>query len=132
MPFNVSNFWGDFCAVQKKGTGYVMGTLVERRKLVPKGESHLMPFIVRRTSMGRIDVGITRNIIFLTLPRELGTQTKEDILKNCKSLGRFVLNEADTKQLKAMYPGFCFTFLEKFVRPPQIRDIGFFVREDMH
>ena len=58
-----------------------MGTLVEWRKFVPKGESHLMPFIVRRTSRCRVDVGITRNIIFLTSPRELTTQTKEGILK---------------------------------------------------
>ena len=124
--FNVSNFGGDFYEVQKKGTGYVMGTLVEWRKLVPKGEGYLMPFVVRRTSRGRIDVGITRNKIFLTPSRELRTQTKKSILKNCKYLGRFVLIEADTKQLQAMYPGFCFTFLEIFVRLPQIRDIDFF------
>ena len=80
----------------------------------------------RRTSRGHIDVGITRNKIFLTLPRKLTTQTKEGILKNCKYLGRFVLTEADTKQLQAMYPGLCFIFLEKFVRLPQIRDIDFF------
>ena len=64
----------------------------------------------RRTSRGHIDVGITRNKIFLTLPRKLTTQTKEGILKNCKYLGRFVLTEADTKQLQAMYPGFCLPF----------------------
>ena len=68
----------------------------------------------------------------MTPPRELRTQTKEIILKNCKYLGRFVLTEADTKQFQAMYPGFCFAFLEKFVRPPQIRDIDFFGREDIH
>ena len=131
-PFNVSDFFLDFYEVQKKSTGYVMGTLVEWRKLAPKGEGHLMPFIVPGTSSGCIDVGITRNVIFLTPPRELRTQTKEGVLKNCKYLGRFVLTEADTKQLQAMYPGFCFTFLEKFVRPPQIRDIDFFGREDLH
>ena len=103
-----------------------METLVEWRKLVPKGEGHLMSFIVRRTSRGRIDVSITRNKIFLTPSRELRTQSKEGILKNCKYLGMFELTEADTKQLQAMYLGFCFRFLEKFVRPPQIRDIDFF------
>ena len=108
-----------------------MGTIVEWRKLVPK-EGHLMPLIVHRTSRGRIDVSITRNKIFLTPPGELKTQTQEGILKNCKYLGRFILSEADTKQLQAMYTGFCFTFLEKFVRLPQIRDIDFFGREDMH
>ena len=87
----------DFYEVQNKGTEYVMGTLVEGRKLVPKGEGHLMPFIVRRTTRGCIDVGITRNKIFLTPPRELRTQTKEGISKNCKYLGRLELTEADTK-----------------------------------
>ena len=104
-----------------------MGTLVEWRKLVPKGEGHLMPFIVRRTLSRRIDVGITGNVIFLTPPRELRTQSKEGILKNCKYLGRFVLTEVDTRQLQAMYPGFCLTFLEKFVCLPQILDIDFLV-----
>ena len=125
--FNVSNFGGDFYEVQKKGTGYVMGTLVEWRKLVPKGEGRLMPFIVRRTLNRHIDVGITGDVIFLTPPRELRTQSKEGILKNCKYLGRFVLTEVDTRQLQAMYPGFCFTFLEKFVCLPQIWDIDFLV-----
>ena len=131
-PFNVSNFFFDFYEVQKKGTGYVMGTLDEWKKLILKEEGHLMPFIVCRTSSGCIDVGITRNVIFLTPPRDLRIQTKDGILKNCKYLGRFVLTEADTKQLQAKYPGFCFTFLEKFVRIPQIRDINFFGQEDMH
>ena len=49
----------------------MIGTLVEWRKLVPKGEGHLMPFIVYRTSRRCIDIGIARNKIFLTLPREL-------------------------------------------------------------
>ena len=70
-PFDVSNFWGDFYEVQKKGTGYLMETLDEWRKLVPKGLGHLMPFIVRRTSSGRIDVGITRNKMFFTAPTGL-------------------------------------------------------------
>ena len=109
-----------------------MGTLDELRKLVPKEEGHLVPFIVRRTSSGRIDVSITRNAIFLTPPRDLRIHTKEDILKNCRYLGRFVLTAADTEQIQAMYPGFCFTFLEKFICLPQIRNIDFFGREDMH
>ena len=103
--------------------GYVMRTFTEWRKLVPKRQGNLIPLLPSR---GRIDVSITRNKIFLTPPRELRTQTKEDILKNCKYLGRFELTEANTKQLQEMYPGFRFTFLEKFVRLPQIRDIDFF------
>ena len=130
-PFNVSNFFSDFYEVQKKVTGYVMGTLNEWRKLVPKGLGHLMPFIVRRTSSGRIDVGITRNKIFFTPPTQLRLPTREDILKNCKQLGQYQLPEDDTKHLQAIYPVFCFTYLEKFVNLPQIRSIDFFGPEDM-
>ena len=117
---------GNFYEVQKKSTGYMMGILVEWRKLVPKVEGYLMPFIVCRTSRRCIDIGITRKKMFLMPPRELRAQTKEGILKNYKYLDRFVLTAANTKQLQAMYPGFCFTFLEKFVRLPHIRHIDFF------
>ena len=109
-----------------------MGTLDEWRKLVPKGLGHLMPFIVRRTSSGRIDVGITRNKIFLTAPTALRiSYPLTGILKNCRYLGNFQLDEADTRELQAIYPDFCFTFLSKFLCLPQIRDIEFFGAEDM-
>ena len=109
-----------------------MGTLDEWRKLVPKGLDHLIPFIVHRTSSSCIDVGITRNKIFLTAPSGLRvSDLLTGILKNCRYLGDFQLDEADTKELQAIYPDFCFTFLSKFVRLPQIRDIDFFSAEDM-
>ena len=109
-----------------------MRTLDEWRKLVPKGLGHLMPFIIRRTSSGRIDVGITRNKIFLTAPTALRVSFPlTGILKNWRYLGDFQLDEVDTKELQAIYPDFCFTFLSKFVRLPQIRDIDFFGAEDM-
>ena len=63
-PFDVSNFFFDFYEVQKKGTGYVMGTLDEWRKLVPKGLGHLMPFIVRRTSRHTKKLQIFRQAIY--------------------------------------------------------------------
>ena len=56
-----------------------MGTLDEWRKLLPKEEGHLMPFIVCRTSSGHIDVGIARNVILLTPPRDLRIQVKDGI-----------------------------------------------------
>ena len=106
-----------------------MGTLDEWRKLVPKGLGHLMPFIIRRTSSGCIDVGITRNKIFLTAPTALRVSFPlTGILKNWRYLGDFQLDEVDTKELQAIYPDFCFTFLSKFVCLPQIRDIDFFWR----
>ena len=91
-----------------------------------------MPFIVRRTKTGRIDVGITRNIIFLTPPTDLRvTHPLTGILKNCRYLGDFILDEEDTKKLQEIYPDFCSTRLSKWVRLPQIRDLDFFGAEDM-
>ena len=91
-----------------------------------------MSFIVRRTSSGRIDVGITRNKIFLTAPTSLRvSHPLTSILKSCTYLGHFQLDEADTKELQAICPDFCFTFLSKFVRLPHIRDIDCFGAEDM-
>ena len=66
-----------------------------------------MPFIIRRTKDLRIDVGITRNVIFLTPPEELRVAWPSNgILENCHYKGKFVLTEANTKQLQAIYPGF--------------------------
>ena len=75
--FNVSNFGGDFYEVQKKGTGYVIRTLSESQKLVPKGEGNLMPLIIHRTKDLCIDVGITRNVIFLTRRGDLDFKLKK-------------------------------------------------------
>ena len=131
-PFDVSKFLGDFYEVQKKGTGYVMGTLREWQKLVPKGDGHLMPFILRKTTSGIIEVRITRNTIFFTPPIALRlSYPRTGILKNCKYLRDFNLTEADTKELQAIYPGFCFTYLSMFVRLPLICDIDVFGAEDM-
>ena len=81
-----------------------------------------MLFIIRRTKDLRIDVGITKNVTFLTTPKELRmVWPSNSILKNCYYKGKFVLTEADTKQLQAIYPGFSFTYSEKFVR---LTDIG--------
>ena len=104
-------------------------------KISTKGEGNLMPFIIPRTKDLRIDVGIAGNVTFLTPPRELRLQTREGILKNCFYKGKYVLTEADTKQLKAIYPGFCFTYLEKFVRLPEAGNnkpiIDYFCQEVM-
>ena len=87
-----------------------MGTLSEWQKLVPKGEGNLMSFIIRRTKDLRIDVGITRNVTFLTRPKELRmVWPSNGILKNCHYKGKFLLTEADTKQLQQ--------FIQVFVPP---------------
>ena len=93
-----------------------------------------MLFIIRRTKGLRIDICIARNVTSLTPPKELRMAWHNNsILKNCSYKGKFVLTEADTKQLQAIYPGFFFTYLEKFVRPPDIGTpkIDLFGKEDM-
>ena len=82
MPFNISKFWGDFYEVQKKGAGYVKGTLRDWQKLVPKGLDHLMPFIVHRTSSGCIDVSITKNKKFFTPIKSIRLPVCGGLLKN--------------------------------------------------
>ena len=109
-----------------------MGTLREWQKLVPKGDGHLMPFNLPKTTSGIIEVGIRRNIIFFTPPIALRlSYPRTGILKNCKYLRDYKLTEADTKELQAIYPGFCFTYLSLFVRLPLIRNIDVFGAEDM-
>ena len=107
-----------------------MGTLREWQKLVPKGEGPLMPFILCKTTSGIIEVGIMRNIIFFTPPLALRlSYPRIGTLKNCKYLKDFSLNEADTKELQAIFPGFSFTYLSMFVRLSLIHDA--FGAEDM-
>ena len=80
-----------------------------------------MLFIIRRTKDLCIDVGITRNVTFLAPPEERRMAWPSNgILKNCHYKRKFVLTEADTKQLQVIYPGFCFIYLEKFVGLPDI------------
>ena len=109
-----------------------MGTVREWQKLVPKDEGLLMPFILRKTKSDIIEVGIMRNTIFFTLPIKLRlSYPRGGILKNCKYLRDYELTEADTKELQAIYPGFCFTYLSMFVRLSFIRNIDVFGAEDM-
>ena len=109
-----------------------MGILEEWRKLVLKGLGYLMPFIVRRTQTGPIDVGITRNKLLLTAPTTLRvTGLFTGILKNCRYLGDIILDEENTKKLQEIYSDFCFNWSSKWVSLPQIRDLDFFGTEDL-
>ena len=91
-----------------------------------------MPFILHKTTSGIIEVRIMRNIILFTPPLALRlSYPRTGTLKNSKYLKNFNLNEADTKELQAICPGFCFTYLSMFVRLPLIRDIDAFGAEDM-
>ena len=126
MPFVPKSFFWDFYENQKKETVYVVGTLAEWRKLAVKGEDDLMLFIIRN----RNNVSITRNKIFLAAPTVI-KHKPNGLLKNCRYLGDFQLDEQDTKTLKAMYPNFCFKYLSKYVRLPQTRDADKFNTNDM-
>ena len=91
-----------------------------------------MPFILRKTASSIIEVGITRNTIFFTPPIKFRLSwPRTGILKNCKYLRDYKLTEADTKELQAIYPGFCFTYLSLFVRLALICNIDVFGAEDM-
>ena len=91
-----------------------------------------MPFVLAKTSHGVIEVKITRNIVFLTPPTALRVSyPRTGILKQCRYLGDFHLDKADTNELQKIYPDFCFTYLSKFVRLPQLRNMDRFGPEDM-
>ena len=64
---------------------------------------------------------LSLEIIFLGAPTAIKHQPN-GLLKNCRYLGDFQLDEQDTKTLKAMYPDFAFKYLTKYVRLPQIHD----------
>ena len=105
----------DFYEVQKKGIGYVLGTLGEWQELVPKGEGHLMPLILCKTTSGIIEVGITRNTIFFTPPIKLRfSGPRTGILKNCKYLRDYKSTEADTKELQARFMFYLFIIIRTF------------------
>ena len=91
-----------------------------------------MPFILCKTISGIIEVGITRNKMFFTPPIAFRlSYPRTGILKNCKYLRDFNSTETDTKELQAIYPGFCFVYLSIFVRLLLIRHIDVFGAEDM-
>ena len=61
-------FGGIFMKLKKKGSAYVMGTLREWQKLVPKGEGNLMPFIIRRTKRPTYSCNYKQFIQVFVLP----------------------------------------------------------------
>ena len=73
---------------------------------------------------------LSLEIIFLGAPTAIKHQPN-GLLKNCRYLGDFQLDEQDTKTLKAMYPDFGFKYLTKYVRLPQIHDADEFNTNDM-
>ena len=76
-----------------------------------KGKEYLQPITIKSHDRTTND----RNIMFYTPPtviRRIGN----GILSCCKCLGKYLLSDDNKKQLKALYPGFVFNELAKFVR----------------
>ena len=76
-----------------------------------KGKEYLQPITIKSHDRTTND----RNIMFYTPPtviRRIGN----GILSCCKCLGKYLLSDDNKKQLKALYPGFVFNKLAKFVR----------------
>ena len=61
--FNAVKFFTQFYGIEKKGTGFVVGTLEERQKLNSENRGYLMPFIPMNDN-----VSIARNKEFYGMP----------------------------------------------------------------
>ena len=68
--------------------------------------------IVQLTPNG---VSLSRNEVFYA-PPYLTRGANFNITKNCQHLGMRKLSDKDKKQLKNIYPGFCYSQLDKWVR----------------
>ena len=90
-----------------------------------------MSFIIRRPTYRSWNY---KKCNILDTPKELRMAWPSNgILKNYHYEGKFVLTKANTKQLQAIYPGYCFTYLENILGLPDIGTpkIDFFGKEDM-
>ena len=68
--------------------------------------------IVQLTPNG---ISLSRNEVFYA-PPYLTRGANFNITKNCQHLGMCKLSDKDKKQLKNIYPGFCYSQLDKWVR----------------
>ena len=95
---------------KKLESGYVVGNFEKRKKLNLQGKGFLM-LIVQLTPNS---VFISRNEYFYA-PPYLNRGLNFGITKNCQHLGVRQLND-NLKQLRNIYPGFCYSILDKWVR----------------
>ena len=98
---------------KKKGTGYVVGNLREKQELIIKGKAYLQPITIK----GHSSITIDRYRQFFTQPIVI-RKRYDNLLKNCKYFGKYLLNDEHKKQLRDLYPGFVFNELARFARFP--------------
>ena len=89
----------------------MVGNFDERKKLNSQGKGFLMPVI----QLTPDSVSLSRNEVFYTLPY-LTRGANFGITKNCQHLGTRKLSHEDKKQLKNIYPGFCYSLLDRWIR----------------
>ena len=99
--------------LKKKGTGYVVGNLREKQELIIKGKAYLQPITIK----GHSSITIDRYRQFFTQPIVI-RKRYDNLLKNCKYFGKYLLNDEHKKQLRDLYPGFVFNELARFARFP--------------
>ena len=109
--FDVNKFFADFPLNRKLGSGYEVGNIKERKKLNSQRKGFLMLIVQLMLN----SVSISRNEHFYT-PPYLTRGMNFGITKNCQYLGVRQLNDDDLNQLRNIYPGFCYSKLDKWVR----------------
>ena len=108
---NVDDFFWNFYETEKKGTGYVVGNLREKQELIIKGKAYLQPITIKGHSIVTID----RYRQFFIRPIII-RKSYDNLLKNWKHLGKYLLNDEVKKQRRDLYPGFVFNELARFAR----------------
>ena len=93
----------------------------KKEQLIITGKAYLQPITIKGYSIITID----RHKQVFTLPIII-RKSYDNLLKKNKYLGRYLLNDEDKKQLRALYPDFVFSELVIFARFPssQLDEFG--------
>ena len=89
--FNTVKFFKQFNGIEKKGSGFVVGTIKERKKLNLQNRGYLISFIQMHDN-----VSIVRNDEFFVSPTAI-RKNWSSILANCSYKGRYILTDDNKK-----------------------------------
>ena len=110
VHFNTIKFSKKFYGIKKKGSGFLVETLGERKKLNSRNRGYLMPLVQMNDNFS-----VVRNEEFFVAPTPI-RKNWNSILANCTNKGRYILTDDDKEKLNSLYPCLVFNELAKFVR----------------
>ena len=108
--FNLKAFGRQYYHVEKKGNGYAIGHLDQKKALGNRG--HLMPMIFDKT-----DIWVVPNEIFYTTVNATQMRGKTFLTQNgMKYMGSYTLNVNNQKELRSMLPKFQLKVFHKWMK----------------